>query len=1155
MTVLASEVRVRPVFGRSVHLERDTPQPPLDGYVPTARALATLERLASAMATPTNGRAWSITGPYGSGKSHFAAFLDALCGPPERNRTRAEALLATADPELCERFLSARAAFGARYGMVRAVATAQREPVSTTLVRALRTGAVRQWGTKLPRGLLGAFRAAERETPRARELAQLVASVAAEAPVLLVLDEFGKNLEYLAEDAAGGDLFVLQEIAELAAGADSPVLFLTLQHLAFADYAASANLGVARRREWAKVQGRFEDIAFVDSTAQAARLIASTLDRGGASRSFERRVRAWAGAGFEALTEVGLAPSPVDTPEVLDRCYPLHPLTTVALPELCARFGQHERTLIGFLASTEPGTVSSFLADTELPRRGLPTVDLDAAYDYFVAAAATMIASAPDAGRWLEIEARLRDVQGIGAEELRLLKTVAVLNLVSAGGSLRASTSVLALAIEGATQASAALAGRLAELERRGLLTYRDFAGEYRIWQGSDFDIRAHLDDARALVKGRPVAELLTRVVPPSPAVAARHSQRVGMLRFFEAAYRGPEGPFDVPEGADGLLAYVVGDATAQTRSNATAAHDPRPVVVASTAEPAGLIAAAVEASAHMEVLESAPELVDDWVARREVQGRVALAVEALRVRLVETFAPGRPDVHWRLGDGRDLAPLGGVSRLLSAVCDEVYRLSPEVHSEMLGRRELTSQGAKARRELLMAMVEHGAREQLGIAGYGPERAMYEAVLRHPGIHRYDEAEERWGFFPPAPDSSISAVWRVLDELVLGAVGHGIGVDEIYDVLAAPPFGLKEGPIPVLVAAVLLHRHDEVAIYQDGTYQPQLTADLLERLVKVPDRFVLKSFAATGARGALLAALGSSLNVAALGLRRRNPSVVRVAVPLLGALRTLPDYAIRTSSLSSDTLAVRTALLNAREPDELIFTALPEACGVAPYAAGAKGAPADVDVFLERLIAALEELRLAYHRLIEDSAATLAEALSLPIEMSELRSDLRARARRLEGQVLDPRLRSFLFIAVDSQLNDEQWIEAVLLNVCQTPPRSWRDDDVRRFEIGLVTLGGLFRRVESLHFETLAREGRGFDARQVTITAPDGKETTSVFWVDREVHPHIASVAKDAANRARDLAGPEGLSALIAALAGMASRSEETGGVSMEVVNEDAADG
>ena len=39
----------------------------------------------------------------------------------------------------------------------------------------------------------------------------------------------------------------------------------------------------------------------------------------------------------------------------------------------------------------------------------------------------------------------------------------------------------------------------------------------------------------------------------------------------------------------------------------------------------------------------------------------------------------------------------------------------------------------------------------IGIQGYGPERAMYEAVLHHTGLHRKDA--NRWCFSYPLPDS------------------------------------------------------------------------------------------------------------------------------------------------------------------------------------------------------------------------------------------------------------------------------------------------------------------------------------------------------------------------------------------------------------------
>ena len=76
------------------------------------------------------------------------------------------------------------------------------------------------------------------------EITGLVRRLCESGPVLLVIDEFGKSLEHLASRGefadAASDLYLLQELAELGAGGTRglPLYLLTLQHLAFADYAS-----------------------------------------------------------------------------------------------------------------------------------------------------------------------------------------------------------------------------------------------------------------------------------------------------------------------------------------------------------------------------------------------------------------------------------------------------------------------------------------------------------------------------------------------------------------------------------------------------------------------------------------------------------------------------------------------------------------------------------------------------------------------------------------------------------------------------------------------------------------------------------------------------------------------------------------------------
>src|SRR5262249_25502361 len=79
--------------------------------------------------------------------------------------------------------------------------------------------------------------------------------------VLLVIDELGKFLEFAAGDPERGDIFVLQLLAEASSGNEGAnLLLVTVLHQAFEQYAEDLRPNL--RGEWAKIQGRFEDVAY-----------------------------------------------------------------------------------------------------------------------------------------------------------------------------------------------------------------------------------------------------------------------------------------------------------------------------------------------------------------------------------------------------------------------------------------------------------------------------------------------------------------------------------------------------------------------------------------------------------------------------------------------------------------------------------------------------------------------------------------------------------------------------------------------------------------------------------------------------------------------------------------------------------------------------
>lgn len=106
--------------------------------------------------------------------------------------------------------------------------------------------------------------------------------------------------------------------------------------------------------------------------------------------------------------------------------------------------------------------------------------------------------------------------------------------------------------------------------------------------------------------------------------------------------------------------------------------------------------------------------------------------------------------------------------------------------NEFINRRELTSQGAKARRVLIEAMLEHGNQERLALEGYGPEVAIYYSVLEATGIHGSENGE--WGFYPPRQESGVARVWQAIEDFCLEAKEEVRSLDLLYQELEKPRF-------------------------------------------------------------------------------------------------------------------------------------------------------------------------------------------------------------------------------------------------------------------------------------------------------------------------------------------------------------------------------
>ncbi|KOP25211.1 hypothetical protein AMR41_17555 [Hapalosiphon sp. MRB220] len=1103
-------------YSRSINLERDLESvEALDGYVLTKRAIDSLGRILDSLNSDEGNRAWTLTSVYGTGKSAFAHYLISLFANSQK-KINIKALSIAEETlgkdSIIYKLIKSQIN---STGLVRAVATGQREPISHTIIRALSIGVNSFWTaaqrnkTNIVRKLVDLeTEINDGGTVDSKEIPHLVLEVAKESKsgIFLVIDELGKNLEYAAHAQGAEDLYVLQQLAELPKDSKTPVYILGILHQAFAEY--GQRLASVQRNEWAKIQGRFEDIPFTESSGQMMSLIGEAIDSS-AAENISCAINSYTEEWWQYL-ESTIVDEEVNE-QAIKEVYPLHPLSALVLPTLCQRYAQNDRSLFTFLTSSEPLSFRNFLEEVTITNDNLPSLKLERVYDYFIEAAGMGLASRPNLQRWVEIQDLINDAKRLEEDSLKVLKTIGILNLITVTGSMRATRNLVSLAMCDRPSATEINYWQqiIDQLLKQNLITHRRQLDELRIWQGSDFNVDGELSTYIEQERS-PLVKLLSLYRPLKPLVAQRHSYQTGTLRYFERHYL--DSSQDLHQlrcssvDADGFVGYWVDQEIPISVPSTTT--DGKPLVILSAANLDILQIRTLEFVALSNIKKTAKELQTDGVARKEVNYRLQEAEEFLDETLNQSFSIAGNQQYWIQGNIEKLNNITDFNSKLSDICDRVYHRSATLWNELINRRDLTSQGAKARRELIQAMLEHQYEEKLGLEGYGPEVSMYYSLLEKTGIYRQEDGY--WDFYPPSENSGLNSLWEAVENFCLAATEKSQTFDLLYQHLAAPPYGVKQGAIPIILAAVLLYHADDLGLYQDGTFIPVLGTEHFELLVKYPERFAVKYFAVVGLRAEVFKELEVILRNPQLKKlsKVRNTTLLTVVTPLYQFAKKLPKYTQQTRRLADEPRAILKALQTTIEPDELLFKALPAACNLPTIGTEAGDDGVTAKTLRTKLVHALREIHTAYDHLLSDCQKLIYEAFGVRSPETKLREDLRVRANYLAGKCIEPLLKRFIRAASDETKSDFQWLEALVMIVADKPAESWSDDDAVAFEMKLADLVRRFKNLEALQKEVAAK-GEGFEARRITMTRPDGQEIHQMVWVDHGRESQVEKIVDE----------------------------------------------
>ena len=815
-------------YTRSINLERDMMSSLIiNSYIPTSRAISTLDRIAGRFNNESCPRAWNLVGPYGSGKSSFAIFLSHLLGNPENKATAfANSVLKSNDRELARKY--AKELKGSS-GYCKVLMTGSPEPFSKRFLSNLSLAAEDFFSGRrgrIPNVLIKlkkAMNKGETTTPEIIEIIkslQIAISKANGKGLLIVVDELGKFLEYEARHPNINDIYLLQALAEHAySSSGANVILIAMLHQAYEQYAKGVSDSM--KNEWSKVQGRFETIPYIDNIEQVLGVVAKAINHRHPEDKGWKAINAEVTENVKTLSKENSIPGSLtksDINRLFVSCYPLHPIASIILPVLCQKIAQNERTLFSYLGSNESHGFRSSLKN--LNKLGEWVYPWEV-YDYFVLNHVSSTSDHFFHRRWAEVSYAIERLGDAPEDEVKLLKSIGLFNIVGQHGGLKASKNILELCLS----KEVSIQKTLKKLESKSIIQFRKFNGEYRVWQGSDFDLDEAIKNEKNQMGHFSISKALNDKKTLPPLVARKYTIENGTLRYFPPLFVDSESISNLPKKTKTprVIVYVDETSIEQLSQKTFGFISDQDILVYCPNAPQ-IREAVSDVLALSRVEANYQELQSDPVSQRDLKERLSVA-ESLEDELLNSFLeePQTNKWYWK-GKPLQVSNKRSLQRVLSNVLESVYPYSPIFNNELINRDKPSAQANAGRNKLLFAMLHHEKEKNMGIEKFPPEKAIYLSILKTTGIHRVKSGE--WGLFKPTfrnDENNLQHVWGRIERFFNDNCGEAIAFANLGEILTAPPYGVKEGVLPILYVSLVLIYKDELAIYENGIYVPYFT--------------------------------------------------------------------------------------------------------------------------------------------------------------------------------------------------------------------------------------------------------------------------------------------------------------------------------------------
>lgn len=884
--------------------------------------------------------------------------------------------------------------------------------------------------------------------------------------IYVVYDEFGKYLEKGIHNPSLLNVQFLQDFAEFCDRSGKGQCHLTLiTHLSVSQYASK--LPVTIQKEWAKIEGRFQESSFYDRSTNHYKMISMVFEKTLAdsnkklNSSWKKYVSDFSSQfdGGKLALENFLEGK--DSLKTIERCYPLHPGVLALLPALSQKVAQNERTLYTFLTRDEDHSLKRYIS-RGLDSKNLEILSFGKLYEYFT----PLIAKDTGVGGNYKIQlifeescSKIKKDNILGREIIALASLLSIVK----DSNFAPISEELIIAMFAGDYSEKEIITEVKNLVKRKVLLLNKIKNQFELVEGSSVDIDEEINKLkRKKLASKELVKILKNYIRPTYITPNKYNFDHKIIRYYRTEILSYEEMVKLPQTfrpnfgrEDGVVFYVIPfskDELDQARS----------VISKSERECVAFVLPTtfVECRADLEELNAVnalfanKEIINSGpLVKKELERHRQILIESIE-KIVNTVL-GRTFINAKgyyppMGDSQTLKHMCELNRFLGNVFEKVYSKSVDFNSEYANRNKISGNIALARKQVIDGLYSNRDKVNIGLEGNGPEVAVFKALKQVSKLN-YSETS-----LDIAPRSQVGALLNDYKKLI----SNGITAEEIINTFIAPPYGIRKGIMPLLMASWDLSMESPVNHYHDGKFVSNVDGEHYDMIMKQPKSCTVQYTEISKIKREYVAKLGKVFG------NNEVSEVQDLLTAIYSWRRSIPESSKVSEQLSSDEKKVLIYIDSAKEPDKLIFEKLPEALGFESITD--KTSDSVIRKIVDRYAEEVTIIKAVYPALIKDLHSQMVEALQFiqekclgenPIEYSKgmnlaelWQSTLDRFQDNIKHYPYSKNTAKFLgrVKGFDSSKHQQYFIETVADALTNANPRNWDTKGKAMYEFTLT---------------------------------------------------------------------------------------------------------